>query len=95
MDSVLPALLRVTTAVMELGQRVAAGELAARAEVEALDRLLAEDRDRREHRDDGRDEHQQHEQHEDEHRQLLSDHHSRQRQRHRGHAHTEQSRPRR
>lgn len=34
------ALLRVTTRVMELGQRAQAGDLAAMAEVEALDRLL-------------------------------------------------------
>jgi hypothetical protein len=36
----MPVLLRVTTAVMTLGQRVAAGDVAARAELEALDKLM-------------------------------------------------------
>lgn len=36
----LPALLRVTTAVLELTERVAAGDLKAAAEVEALAALL-------------------------------------------------------
>jgi hypothetical protein len=39
-SSCLPALLRVTTAVMELGQRAQAGDLAAQAEIEALAALL-------------------------------------------------------
>lgn len=40
MDPSCLALLRVTARVMELGQLMAAGDLPARAEVEALDRLL-------------------------------------------------------
>ena len=40
MDSSCLALLRVTTRVMELGQLMAAGDLAAQAKVEALDALL-------------------------------------------------------
>lgn len=47
MDSLCPpalTLLRVTTAVLELTQRAAAGDLAAMAEVDALAELLAERR---------------------------------------------------
>jgi hypothetical protein len=38
--SCLPALLRVTTAVLELGQRVAAGDEDAAADVERMAALL-------------------------------------------------------
>ena len=37
----LPALMRVTTAVLELGQRAAAGDPAAAAELDALARALS------------------------------------------------------
>lgn len=40
MDAALPALLRVTAVVLGLGERVAAGDLSAQAEVEALAALI-------------------------------------------------------
>lgn len=36
MDTVMPVLLRVTARVLELGQRVAAGDMQAVAELEAM-----------------------------------------------------------
>jgi hypothetical protein len=40
LDQPLPALLRVTTAVLWLGERVAAGDPLAVAQVESLDKVL-------------------------------------------------------
>jgi len=36
LDTVMPVLLRVTARVLELGQRVAAGDMQAMAELEAM-----------------------------------------------------------
>jgi hypothetical protein len=41
LDQPCLALLRITTAVLELGARAQGGDLAARAQVEALDALLS------------------------------------------------------